>query len=53
MNIGNHVMAKMDRIVVKTAQTCLDQLSVMEIKPEIEVAPGKLFPVSCTAGDSP
>lgn len=45
-------MPKIDRIVVKITQTHLVQLSVMEIKPEIEVPPGKLFPMSCTAGDS-
>lgn len=53
MNIGNHVMPKIDRIGVKTAQIPLAQLWVMEIKPEIEVPPGKLFPVSYTAGGSP
>lgn len=44
-------MTKIDRIAVKTAQTHIDQLWVMEIKPDIEVPLGKLvlFPVSCTA----
>lgn len=53
MNIGDNVMPKINRIVVKTIQTHLDQLSVMEINTELEVSPGKLFPVSCTTGDSP
>ena len=42
MGFGNHVMAKIEWIAVKTAQAQLDQLRATVIKPMNEVPPEEL-----------